>query len=144
MRRVLIPIDGSETSLRAVRRFAALAPHLQQTEVLLLNVQHPAAMSERIASGRPSELQSLEAPLREAGKKLLAPVQAELDRAGIPHAGHVEFGDPAATIAEFAAKHHCEQIVMGTHGLGAIASLVMGSVATKVLHFTSMPVMLVK
>jgi nucleotide-binding universal stress UspA family protein len=144
MHRVLIPIDGSETSLRAVRRLALLAPHLQQTEALLLNVQHPVAMSERIVNGRPSEVQSLEAPLREAGIKLLAPVQAVLDKAGIPHAGHVGFGDPAATIAEFASKHHCEQIIMGTHGLGAIASLVMGSVATKVLHLASVPVMLVK
>jgi nucleotide-binding universal stress UspA family protein len=144
MHRVLIPIDGSETSLRAVRRFAALAPHLQPTEVLLLNVQHPAAMTERIAGGRPSELQSLEAPLREAGLKLLAPVQAVLESAGISHAGHVEIGDPAETIAEFAKKYHCEHIIMGTHGLSAIASLVMGSVATKVLHFTSTPVMLVK
>jgi nucleotide-binding universal stress UspA family protein len=144
MHRVLIPIDGSETSLRAVRRLALLAPHLQQTEALLLNVQHPVAMSERIVNGRPSEVQSLEAPLREAGIKLLAPVQAVLDKAGIPHAGHVGFGDPAATIAEFASKHHCEQIIMGTHGLGAIASLVVGSVATKVLHLASVPVMLVK
>lgn len=144
MHRVLIPIDGSETSLRAVRRFALLAPNLQQTEALLLNVQHPVAMSERIVNGRPSEVQSLEAPLREAGIKLLAPVQAVLDKVGIPHAGHVGFGDPAPTIAEFASKHHCEQIIMGTHGLGAIASLVMGSVATKVLHLASVPVMLVK
>ena len=144
MRRVLIPIDGSETALRAVRRFAALAPHLQPTEVLLLNVQHPVAMNERVASGRPSELQSLEAPLREAGAKALAPATAALEKAGITHSGHVEIGDPAATIAEFASKHHCEHIIMGTHGLSAIASLVMGSVATKVLHFTSTPVMLFK
>ncbi len=144
MHRVLIPIDGSETSLRAVRRFAALAPNLRQTEALLLNVQQPVTMSERIANGRPSEVQSREAPLREAGIKLLAPVQAVLESAGIPHAGHVAFGDPAATIAEFAKKNHCEQIIMGTHGLSAIANLVMGSVATKVLHFASMPVMLIK
>jgi len=144
MHRVLIPIDGSETSLRAVRRFAMLASNLQQTEALLLNVQQPVAMNERVVNGRPSELQSLEAPLREAGIKVLAPVQAVLGKAGIPHAGHVGFGDPAATIAEFATKHHCEQIIMGTHGLGAIASLVMGSVATKVLHLASVPVMLIK
>ena len=144
MHRVLIPIDGSETSLRAVRRFASLTPSLQQTEALLLNVQHPVASSGQAADGRSPDLQSLEAPLREAGIKLLAPVQAVLEKAGIPHAGHVGFGDPAATIAEFASKHHCEQIIMGTHGLGAIASLVMGSVATKVLHLAGVPVMLVK
>lgn len=144
MHRVLIPIDGSETALRAAKRFASLASSLQPTEVLLLNVQHDVAMNERVVNGRPSELQHLEAPLRESGIKLLAPAQAILDKAGIPHAGHVEFGDPAATIAGFAKKHHCQQIILGTHGHGAVASLVLGSVAAKVLHLADRPVMLVK
>ncbi|MFN7087578.1 MAG: universal stress protein [Burkholderiales bacterium] len=134
MHRVLIPIDGSPTALRAVSRFAAVAPNLQQTEVLLLNVQQPAAGGESGAF----------ASQQDAGKKLLAPAQAVLDQAGIAHAEHVEFGDPGATIAAFAAKHGCRQIIMGTHGLGALASLVMGSVATKVVHHASVPVMLVK
>jgi nucleotide-binding universal stress UspA family protein len=102
MHRVLIPIDGSGISLRAVHRFASLAPALQQTEVLLLNVQHPIAMVERVADGRPSEVRTLEMPLQEAGSKVLAPAQAALDSAGIPHAEHIEIGDPATTIAEFA------------------------------------------
>jgi len=130
MHKVLIPIDGSPTALRAVGCFAAAAPHLQQTEVLLLNVQQPA--------------DGAAAAQQQAGEKLLAPAQAALERAGIAHAAHVEFGDPAATIAEFAEKHGCKQIIMGTHGLGALASLVMGSVAAKVLHHASVPVMLVK
>ncbi len=125
MHRVLIPIDGSATALRAASYFASLVSRLRPTEVLLLNVQQPAAGSAE-------------------GKKLLAPAQAILDKAGVSHTGHVESGDPAAIIADFAKKYGCEQIVMGTHGLSALASLVMGSVATKVLHHTSVPVMLVK
>lgn len=144
MHRVLMPVDGSETALRAATRFAALAPQLQKTEVLLLNVQSPIAMNERIINGRPSELQHLEAPLREAAEKLFASTRKELDEAGIAHTEHVEFGDPAAAIADFAQRHHCDQIVMGTHGLGAIAQMVLGSVATKVLHLAAMPVMLVR
>jgi len=144
MHRVLIPVDGSETALRAATRFAALASQLQKTEALLLNVQSPIPMNERILSGRPSEVHHLEAPLRDAAVKLFAATCKVLDDAGIAHAEHVEFGDPPTVIAEFSQKYHCEQIVMGTRGLGAIAQIVLGSVATKVLHLAAMPVMLVR
>ncbi len=92
MHRVLMPVDGSESALRAATQFAALARQLQKTEVLLLNVQSPVAMHDRIIDGRPSELQHLEAPLREAAGKLFAPTRKVLDEAGIAHAEHVEFG----------------------------------------------------
>lgn len=144
MHRVLMPVDGSESALRAATQFAALARQLQKTEVLLLNVQSPVAMHDRIIDGRPSELQHLEAPLREAAGKLFAPTLKVLDEAGIAHAEHIEFGDPAEVIASFAKRYHCNQIVMGTRGLGAIKQITLGSVSNKVLHLTAMPVMLVR
>jgi nucleotide-binding universal stress UspA family protein len=144
MHRVLIPVDGSETALRAAKRYAELAPQLKKTEVLLLNVQNMVAMKERFVNGRPSEVEHLQAPLREAAEKLFAATRKVLDEAGIAHTDHVEFGDTATTIADFAQKYHCDHIVMGTHGLGAIAQMVLGSVASKVLHLAAIPVMLVK
>ena len=53
-------------------------------------------------------------------------------------------GDAAQEIVEYAKTHHCEGIVMGTRGLGSVATLVLGSVAHKVLHLTHVPITLVK
>ena len=50
----------------------------------------------------------------------------------------------AETIARVAADIDADEIYMGTRGLGSVASLFMGSVATKVLHLTELPVTLVK
>ena len=144
MLKVLMPVDGSETALRAATQFAALAPKLQEAEVLLLNVQRPVALNERIIDGRPSELRHLEAPLREAAEKLFASTRKVLEGAGIEYTTHVEFADPATAIADYAQGHHCDLIVMGTRGLGAIAQITLGSVSNKVLHLTAIPVMLVK
>lgn len=144
MHRVLLPVDGSESALRAATQFAALARQLKKTEVLLLNVQSPVAMKERVVNGRPSEIHRLEAPLREAAEKLFAPTLKVLDEAGIAHTEHVEFGDPAEVIARFAQRYHCDQIVMGTRGLGVVAQVTVGSVSNKVLHLTALPVMLVR
>ncbi|MDP1717458.1 MAG: universal stress protein [Burkholderiales bacterium] len=144
MLKVLMPVDGSEAALRAATQFAALAPQLQEAEVLLLNVQHPIALSDRVIDGRPSELRHLEAPLREAAEKLFSVTRKVLEAAGIAYTTHVEFADPATAIADYAHRHHCDLIVMGTRGLGAIAQITLGSVSNKVLHLTALPVMLVK
>ena len=57
---------------------------------------------------------------------------------------HVEIGDPGETIASYASAHGCDEIVMGTGGIGTIGNLLVGSVATKVIQLANMPVMLVK
>lgn len=144
MIRVLMPVDGSDTALRAATQFAALAPQMQKTEVLLLNVQRPVPLNERVIDGRPSELRHLEAPLRQAAEKLFAATRQVLDEAGIAHTSYVEFADPAQAIVEFAQTYHCDLIVMGTHGHSAIAQMVLGSVSAKVLHLAKTPVMLVR
>ena len=64
--------------------------------------------------------------------------------AGIPFVDHVRIGDVAKTIAHFARDHDFDKIVMGTRGMGAIENLVMGSISTKVIHLSDVPVTLVK
>jgi nucleotide-binding universal stress UspA family protein len=57
---------------------------------------------------------------------------------------HVEIGHPEEIINHYANSYHCDLIVMGTRGLGAASSLLLGSVANKTVHLTDLPVMLVK
>lgn len=56
----------------------------------------------------------------------------------------VRIGSAAAAVIAPAAEHDCDVIVMGTRGMGAVGSLVMGSVAQKVVHLAPVPVTLVK
>ncbi|KPK18347.1 MAG: hypothetical protein AMJ67_10335 [Betaproteobacteria bacterium SG8_41] len=146
MLRILVPIDGSEHALVAVQEVIQLAAKLAQpAEVLLLNVQHPVpAKFLLLGKGTPSDKRELEAPLREAGEETLQPARDLLERAKITHACHVELGHPAETIAKFARTFHCEMIVMATRGLNAGAGLLLGSVATKVVHLAEIPVLLVR
>jgi nucleotide-binding universal stress UspA family protein len=67
-----------------------------------------------------------------------------LDAAGIDYDARVLVGPVAQTIAEFAAKHGCDSIVMGTHGRGGLTDLFLGSVAAKVVHLSALPVTLIK
>ena len=67
-----------------------------------------------------------------------------LDEAGIQYAFRIELGPIAETIAQYAQNNQCEQIIMGTRGMSAISNLILGSVATKVIHLAHAPVTLVK
>lgn len=144
VRTILMPWDGSAHSRRALEFLVELLKAQTPAEVHVLNVQPPAPTMERIAGGRPSALQQAEGPALEAGRKLLEDAAKALAAAGVPHVAKVVVGDPAHEIAAYAKTHHCEGIVMGTRGLGTVATLVLGSVAHKVLHLTQVPVTLVK
>jgi nucleotide-binding universal stress UspA family protein len=142
MRRILIAIDGSEASLRALEFAISQARCAPAARLHVLNVQptlsnYTAAeiyvTAERlrsVAAGRASEiLQGASKRLEDRG------VDFELEQ--------VE-GDAAETIASRAAALGCESITMGTHGLTSIGILFMGSVAQRVVHYATVPVTLVK
>jgi len=144
--RFLVPCDGSEQALSAVEETVRLAPQLSRpVEALLVNVQPPVpAKFLLLGDGTPSDKRSLEEPLREAGEAALEQARDRLKKANVNHACHVEIGDPATTIAGFAKTYHCDMIVMSTRGLNAGAGLLLGSVATKVVHLADIPVLLVR
>ena len=56
----------------------------------------------------------------------------------------IEVGDPAETIVQYAREKNCDQILMGTQGMGSLSGFVMGSVASKVVHLSPVPVLLTK
>ncbi|MBI3043931.1 MAG: universal stress protein [Betaproteobacteria bacterium] len=145
MPRFLIPIDGSDSALRAVRHVINLARELRERpDVVLLNVQPPVPVKDLMLEGRPSEIHRLEAPLQERGAALLEPPAVSLKAAGIPVQQVVEIGEPAPSITRTAASHHCDLILMGARGLTAIDSVILGSVSTRVIHFSKVPVVVVK
>lgn len=88
--------------------------------------------------------ETLHAYYREEGEKELAPARAQLDAAGIGFTPHVHVGQPGETICHVASQLGCTLIAMGTHGRGALAGMVVGSVATRVLQHAPIPVLLTK
>lgn len=139
--RILVPVDGSDTSLAAVRFVGGtLARANPDLEIHLLNVQPPlpSAVTTFIDSAVVRDFH------QEEGAKALAAARKLLDDAGVRHASHTVVGEPAETIAAYAEQQDCAGIVMGTRGLGRVAGLVLGSVAHKVLHLSKVPVTLAK
>jgi nucleotide-binding universal stress UspA family protein len=139
MLRVLIPIDGSENSLRTVRLVIRKAPlYKEPLEIHLLNVQHPFPGTIRGVH------EQAERYHHDEGLKALAAARQLLDDAGVKYVFHISVGEAAEVIAHFVKDKNIEQVVMGTRGAGSVANMLLGSVATKVLHLVDVPVLLVK
>ncbi len=140
MFKLLVPVDGSKPAERAVRHAIRLAAEGLEISVLLLHVQPTPLPPSAAKSRRRAEmLHQL-----EEGEKATRPATRLLERAGVSHKVYARSGAPADGILKFAREKRCEAIVMGTRGMGAIAGLVLGSTAMKVIQLTPVPVTLVK
>jgi nucleotide-binding universal stress UspA family protein len=141
MLKVLVPIDGSSPSKRAIRHVIQLSDTQERMDLHLVNVQERADAPQVMRFRKSEEITPAQL---EHGAAVLSSAKRQLDRAGLKYQTHVLIGDPAQTIAQFAKEGRFDKIIMGTHGRGGLTGLLMGSVATKVLHLTSVPVTLVK
>lgn len=139
--KILLPVDGSEGSVRAARQVAGMAVCLKDLEVHLANVQPLGDdwMVRRMI--KPEELTRME---QEWAESAIGPVRTILQAAGVSCVEHIAQGEIAETIARLARELACDQIVMGTRGLSPLRDLLLGSVAIKVLHLAHVPVTLVK
>jgi len=141
MLKALVPVDGSDNALRAVTHVLGLMQEREPMQVFLLNVQEPIDAWEVRRVFKPEEI---EAMLEVQGGDALKEARQLLERAGVPFTAQVLIGEVAPSIADYARAMGCDKIIMGTRGMTTLANLIMGSVATKVIHLSGIPVTLVK
>ena len=138
--RILVPSDGSEASHHAASYVLDLAARGLTLEVHMLNAQ-PAVRGNAASLVATTDLENYH---RDEGMKVLAESLQAFEAAGLtPHA-HVCVGEPGESILAFASRLACDQIVMGTHGRGAVKSLLLGSVARHVVGHSDLPVTLLR
>jgi nucleotide-binding universal stress UspA family protein len=141
MVKILLAVDGSEASFGAVRHMIKQFENLEHSmEIHLINVQSPlhGGVTSFISKDQVKQYHG------DEGERALAGARRLLDAAGVPYQAHLFVGDPAETVTRFANEIACDQIVIGTRGESVIASILLGSVATKIIHLAAIPVLLVK
>lgn len=141
MLKALIPVDGSANSDRAVEHVIILVNGHEPMDIHLLNVQEPVDNWELKRFMPESEIEAMQ---ESRGGDAMASARALFDKTGIRYTPHVLIGPVAETISRFALEQKCDKIVMGTRGSTSLGSLLLGSVTTKVIHLSDVPVTLVK
>jgi nucleotide-binding universal stress UspA family protein len=134
LRRLLVAVDFSACSERALDYAAALAARLSASLLLLHVRAKPRSTPQGFTLADPDDLVRIQEGLRDA--------ETRARERGAPHvATKLLDGDAWDQIVELAFEERCDLIVMGTHGRGAVGHLLLGSVAEQVLRHATCAVL---
>mgnify|MGYP001558299558 CR=1 FL=1 len=140
---ILVPTDFSDASAAALGYARALAEAFGSTLHLLHVVQDPYVQPWAAEAFGVSLAGVLERWEQDALAQLDALVP-EAERQAHPVQSATRVGHPFVEILNYAAEHHVDLIVMGTHGRGAVAHMLLGSVTEKVIRKAPCPVLTVR
>ena len=140
--KVLLPVDGSKSSLNAAKYVAKLAKNFRSPlKVTLVSIH------DDIGLGHVKQFVSksvVDDYLREVSEKDLKPAQKILDTARVKHNMVIKRGHVAEEIIALANKDKVDMIVMGAKGRSGFLDVLMGSVAQRVSSASKQPVLLIK
>lgn len=164
-RQVLVPLDGSEFSRQI---FEVIADYLQPEDVALVLIQvispqlltadnpaYSSALEETVWTGvfsartqRMEQQLALSAQERETYRvaihEELEQIARQLRQQGFDVTTEVQFGDAAERIIEFVQEREIDLVAMTTHGRTGLGRLLLGSVASEVLHQLQVPILLLR
>ena len=141
--KILLAVDGSKPSLAAARLLVEHADwYRDKPEVELLTVHLPVpklpVMSAAVGKAQIARY------YEEEGEANLAAAKKVLERAGVDYRASILVGPIAETIAKHAKSARCDLIYLGSHGRSAMADVLIGSTASKLLQISDVPVLLAK
>ena len=139
--KILLPVDGSEASLEAVRHAIRLVRDGLRASFVLANVQAPIYLYEMVLA---PDAEVLERASGAAGSHAIDPAAALMQAAGIDCEREGASGDPANTLVDIAERYQCDAIEMGARGAGTLRGALLGSVSHDLLHAAHVPVTIVR
>jgi nucleotide-binding universal stress UspA family protein len=141
MLKFLFPVDGSDASNRAITEFIIRIDWYREVpEIHLLNVQFPQRGNIPLFIDK----ESIDRYHQEEGMKELRAARELLDEAKLPSHYHIAVGDPPDVIMQYGKEMGFDQIILGPRGLGAVKRILLGSVASKVIELSTIPVLLIR
>ncbi|MBI5870843.1 MAG: universal stress protein [Actinobacteria bacterium] len=152
VKNILVATDGSPRSEKAADAAIMLAKSCNaQLHVLsVVDSGKPRSamdfdldVAEEIKEDNPEISDEWEEDRMKPEQQFVSHVTDKASGAGVEAHALVRLGHPAEEIVSAAKENDCDMIVVGTHGRGPVATAVMGSIATKVIHDGSTPVLVV-
>ncbi len=139
--KILLAVDGSAYTGKMLQYVTSNSTLFDAShEYTVFNAQSPLPPHARSSIGSTAAHEYH----RDEAEKVIAPAVAALEAKGLRVTGEWKVGHLGETIAHYAQQNHFEMLIMGTHGQGALARLVMGSVTTQVLAHCTVPVLLIR
>ena len=144
-KKILVPIDGSDTAWNALDQAIALGKNFE-SDLVVVHVVEPYSgnIAPLITPWDSTELYQVNIALEEAGENILDMAKKKL----VNYAKHVEcmleVGHPAERIINRSKVSGCDLIVIGSRGLSGIADFLLGGVSSSVVEYAAVPVLIVR
>ena len=145
--KMLVCTDGSEKSIKAIKKAAFIGEQFKEVSVTLIHVYYlDTAIISPHADGYVTGeiLQRIDGEKKEEGKKILAEAAKVFEEKNIKVDTLLTKGHPATAIIEAAAQGKYDLVVIGSRGLGGLKKLLLGSVSNAVAQEVVSTVMIVK
>jgi nucleotide-binding universal stress UspA family protein len=139
--KILVPVDGSENSFRALEHAIFLSTKIQeaQTTVLYIIEDQPS-----LYIYSPKTMEKVRADYKRESTKILERCKEMANKSGINIHTVLLEGDPASKIIGYSEREKFDIIIIGSRGMGKFKEVILGSVSNKVLHHAKCSVMLVR
>nr|WP_255486449.1 universal stress protein [Luteimonas sp. MC1782] len=137
----MVAVDGSDISVRAAKYANQLARKLAKPATIFLVAVNPEpfpGVATRIGKETVARIHA------ENHEQMLAPARKALARSAIEVREMAVTGEPAEAILAAARTAKAELLVMGSHGRGSVKGMFLGSVSSKVIAQTELPVTIVR
>ena len=138
--KILVPVDGSDNSLRALDYAIFLAKSTSAGVTAMHVIESPPTIyieSQKL-------LDDIMSKYRTESGKILDKCKQNAEKSGVKIETVIAEGDAASNITGYAQKEGFDLIVIGSRGLGKFKEMVLGSVSNKVLHHSKASVLIVK
>lgn len=144
--KILVPVDGSEQSQRAVEVAADVAKKYGAPVVALCVYRHHSPLESSLSMVRSQQKSDTpDQALKAYASEVAAAAKSQLLEAGVDKAeAYAKRGQPARAIVEFAEQRECDLIVLGARGNGDTGGFLMGSVSHKVTGLSKVCCLVVK
>jgi nucleotide-binding universal stress UspA family protein len=138
--KLLVPVDGSENSLRALDHAIYLAKKTGANITAMNIIENPPTVyveSQKL-------LNDLLANFRAEAANILDKCKQIAEKSDVKIETVIGEGDAASTIVGYAQKGAFDTIIIGRRGIGRFKEMMLGSISNKVLHHAKCTVMIVK
>ncbi|HET8799561.1 MAG TPA: universal stress protein [Marinobacter sp.] len=145
-KRILVAVDGSTTSLKALDKAIEFQKLMPDTEIFILCVyKHHSLFEASLSIGRPVEMDIPDKVLSEYAKEVVSHAKdLAKERGATKVRGFVKAGRPSRVIVKFAQDKEADLIVVGTRGTHSDKEgVILGSVSHRVASHAKCPVLVV-
>jgi len=143
-RKILFPTDFSEETDRAIQFIKQLREAGTKEVVLLHVIDERTINSLERYTAKYADMSLVVQDITEKALQALAPIEEELQEAGLQVKTRVEHGIPFSQILRVETDEDVSLTVIGSHGRSNITGMLLGSVSEKVIRKSKRPVIVIK